>query len=82
MTPTDPVLLPQYRVQRAQLATRQLQVSVWHQGTLGRRVFLGEVILPLATWDFGDGATSSFRCYTLRPKVMLVGNPPLPKSKA
>ncbi|XP_049621309.1 synaptotagmin-like protein 3 isoform X3 [Suncus etruscus] len=69
----------QYRVQRAQLATRQLQVSVWHQGTLGRRVFLGEVILPLATWDFGDSATRSFRGYALRPKAEHCENSPDPE---
>ncbi|VTJ84021.1 Hypothetical predicted protein [Marmota monax] len=57
-----------YQVDAAQLATRQLQVSVWHLGTLTRRVFLGEVTVPLATWDFEDRATQSFRWYPLRAK--------------
>nr|XP_040139429.1 synaptotagmin-like protein 3 isoform X3 [Ictidomys tridecemlineatus] len=57
-----------YQVDVAQLATRQLQVSVWHLGTLARRVFLGEVTVPLATWDFEDRATQSFRWYPLRAK--------------
>ena len=53
----------------ARLASRQLQVSVWHLGVLTRRVFLGEVIVPLATWDFEDRASQSFRWYPLRAKV-------------
>uniref|UniRef100_UPI00403870CA synaptotagmin-like protein 3 isoform X3 n=1 Tax=Callospermophilus lateralis TaxID=76772 RepID=UPI00403870CA len=57
-----------YQVDAAQLVTRQLQVSVWHLGTLARRVFLGEVTVPLATWDFEDRATQSFRWYPLRAK--------------
>lgn len=60
----------QYQVEPAQLVTRRLQVSVWHLGTLARRVFLGEVIVPLATWDFEDSTTQSFRWYPLRAKVM------------
>lgn len=58
-----------YQVDPAQLVTRQLQVSVWHLGTLTRRVFLGEVIVPLAAWDFEDNATQSFRSYPLRAKA-------------
>ncbi|XP_065783816.1 synaptotagmin-like protein 3 isoform X1 [Muntiacus reevesi] len=58
-----------YQVELAQLASRQLQVSVWHLGVLTRRVFLGEVIVPLATWDFEDRASQSFRWYPLRAKA-------------
>ncbi|KAB1275312.1 Synaptotagmin-like protein 3, partial [Camelus dromedarius] len=58
-----------YRVEPAQLGTRRLQVSVWHLGTLTRRAFLGEVIIPLATWDFEDSMTQSFRWYPLRAKA-------------
>ncbi|XP_047625779.1 synaptotagmin-like protein 3 isoform X1 [Phacochoerus africanus] len=58
-----------YQVEPAQLGTRRLQVSVWHLGTLTRRAFLGEVIVPLATWDFEDSATQSFRWYPLRAKA-------------
>lgn len=45
-------------------------MSVWHLGTLTRRVFLGEVTVPLATWDFEDSTTQSFHWYPLRAKVM------------
>ncbi|XP_044779965.2 synaptotagmin-like protein 3 isoform X1 [Bubalus bubalis] len=58
-----------YQVELAQLASRQLQVSVWHLGVLTRRVFLGEVIVPLATWDFEDKESQSFRWYPLRAKA-------------
>ncbi|NP_001121032.1 synaptotagmin-like protein 3 [Rattus norvegicus] len=58
-----------YQVDPAQLATRRLQVSVWHLGTLARRVFLGEVILPLATWDFEGSAAQNARWYPLRAKA-------------
>lgn len=58
-----------YQVDLAQLVTRRLQVSVWHLGTLARRVFLGEVILPLATWDFEDSSTQNARWYPLRAKA-------------
>ncbi|XP_058591783.1 synaptotagmin-like protein 3 isoform X5 [Neofelis nebulosa] len=58
-----------YRMEPAQLVTRQLQVSVWHLGTLTRRVFLGEVTIPLATWDFEDSSTQCFCWYPLRAKA-------------
>lgn len=58
-----------YQVEPAQLVTRRLQVSVWHLGTLARRVFLGEVIIPLATWDFEDSAAQSFRWHPLWAKA-------------
>ncbi|XP_038195561.1 synaptotagmin-like protein 3 [Arvicola amphibius] len=58
-----------YQVDLAQLVTRRLQVSVWHLGTFARRVFLGEVILPLATWDFEDSSTQNARWYPLRAKA-------------
>ncbi|XP_012590616.1 PREDICTED: synaptotagmin-like protein 3 [Condylura cristata] len=58
-----------YQVELAQLATRRLQVSVWHLGTLARKAFLGEVTVPLAAWDFEDSQTRSFCWYPLRAKA-------------
>ncbi|TKC41349.1 hypothetical protein EI555_003269 [Monodon monoceros] len=58
-----------YQVELTQLATQQLRVSVWHLGTLARRVFLGEVIIPLATWDFEDRTTQSAHWYPLQAKA-------------
>ncbi|XP_023445853.1 synaptotagmin-like protein 3 isoform X2 [Dasypus novemcinctus] len=58
-----------YPVELAQLGARQLQVSVWHLGTLARRVFLGQVLVPLAAWDFEDRETQGFCWYPLRAKA-------------
>ncbi|XP_029800024.1 synaptotagmin-like protein 3 isoform X1 [Suricata suricatta] len=58
-----------YRLEPAQLVTRRLQVSVWHLGALARRVFLGEVTISLATWDFEDRSTQGFCWYPLRAKA-------------
>ncbi|XP_068135606.1 synaptotagmin-like protein 3 [Hyperolius riggenbachi] len=57
-----------YVIERSQLETRTLQVSVWHSGTLKRKVFLGEVSLPLELWDFEDSFTQSFNWYQLKAK--------------
>lgn len=72
---TGAALTLQYEVEPAQLATRWLQVSVWHLGTLTRRVFLGEVTIPLATWDFEDSTTQCFCWYPLRAKVTALPHP-------
>ncbi|XP_038616566.1 synaptotagmin-like protein 3 isoform X3 [Tachyglossus aculeatus] len=58
-----------YLVDHAQLVTRLLQISVWHRGTLTRRVFLGEVLIPLASWNFEDHRTQAFHWYQLKAKA-------------
>nr|XP_014425021.1 synaptotagmin-like protein 3 [Pelodiscus sinensis]XP_025036440.1 synaptotagmin-like protein 3 [Pelodiscus sinensis] len=57
-----------YKIEYSQLETRKLQISVWHSGALKRRVFLGEVIIPLASWNFEDNSTQSFNWYQLKAK--------------
>ncbi|EMP36393.1 Synaptotagmin-like protein 3 [Chelonia mydas] len=57
-----------YKIDYSQLETRQLQISVWHSETLKRRVFLGEVVVPLASWNFEDNSTQSFNWYQLKAK--------------
>ncbi|KAM5164893.1 synaptotagmin-like protein 3 [Mantella aurantiaca] len=57
-----------YTIDRTQLETRTLHVSVWHAGTLKRKVFLGEVTIPLEMWDFEDNSTQSFHWYQLKGK--------------
>lgn len=59
----------QYTIDRTKLETRTLHVSVWHAGTLKRKVFLGEVTIPLEIWDFEDNSTQSFHWYQLKGKV-------------
>lgn len=43
--------LPQYSINRSQLLTRSILISVWHHGRLSRNTFLGEVEIPLDTRD-------------------------------
>uniref|UniRef100_A0A8D0G8E1 Synaptotagmin like 3 n=1 Tax=Sphenodon punctatus TaxID=8508 RepID=A0A8D0G8E1_SPHPU len=57
-----------YKIEYSQLETRLLQISVWHSGTLKRRVFLGEVVIPLVSWNFEDNSTQSFNWYQLKAK--------------
>uniref|UniRef100_A0A493TWY9 Synaptotagmin like 3 n=1 Tax=Anas platyrhynchos platyrhynchos TaxID=8840 RepID=A0A493TWY9_ANAPP len=52
-----------YKIEYSQLASRQLQISVWHAGALKYRVFLGEVVIPLATWNFEDNSMEAFNWY-------------------
>uniref|UniRef100_U3J0G2 Synaptotagmin like 3 n=1 Tax=Anas platyrhynchos platyrhynchos TaxID=8840 RepID=U3J0G2_ANAPP len=58
-----------YKIEYSQLASRQLQISVWHAGALKYRVFLGEVVIPLATWNFEDNSMEAFNWYQLKSKV-------------
>ncbi|XP_018599267.1 synaptotagmin-like protein 3 [Scleropages formosus] len=58
-----------YQIDRPQLCSRTLQVSVWHRGTLQRKVFLGEVLVPLKDWEFEDSTTQCAAWYQLCPKV-------------
>ncbi|XP_010222984.1 PREDICTED: synaptotagmin-like protein 3 [Tinamus guttatus] len=59
----------QYKVEYSQLGGRQLQISVWHAGALKNRVFLGEVVVPLAAWNFEDRSAESFNWYQLAAKL-------------
>lgn len=47
----------QYTVPQAELLGRVLSLSVWHRESLGRNVFLGEVEVPLDTWNWDSEAT-------------------------
>ncbi|NWR70114.1 SYTL3 protein, partial [Centropus unirufus] len=58
-----------YKIEYSQLGSRQLQVSVWHAGALKYRVFLGEVVIPLAAWDFAENSMQSFNWYQLKAKL-------------
>ncbi|XP_036032964.1 synaptotagmin-like protein 1 [Onychomys torridus] len=44
-------------VQQADLPGRILSLSVWHRESLGRNIFLGEVEVPLDTWNWDSKAT-------------------------
>lgn len=48
---TSPLFFYQYSINRSQLSTRSLSISVWHHGRLSRNAFLGEVEIPLDCRD-------------------------------
>ncbi|KFP80610.1 Synaptotagmin-like 3, partial [Acanthisitta chloris] len=58
-----------YKIEYSQLRSRQLQISVWHAGALKYRVFLGEVVIPLAAWNFEEDSMLLFDWYQLKPKL-------------
>ncbi|KFM08983.1 Synaptotagmin-like 3, partial [Aptenodytes forsteri] len=58
-----------YKIEYSQLRSRQLQISVWHAGALKYRVFLGEVVIPLAAWNFEDDSMQLFNWYQLKAKL-------------
>uniref|UniRef100_A0A668S1Y7 Synaptotagmin-like protein 4 n=1 Tax=Oreochromis aureus TaxID=47969 RepID=A0A668S1Y7_OREAU len=43
-----------YSIDRSQLSTRSLSISVWHHGRLSRNAFLGEVEIPLDCRDLNS----------------------------
>ncbi|EHB00794.1 Synaptotagmin-like protein 1 [Heterocephalus glaber] len=59
-----------YSVPKDELSGRVLSLSVWHRESLGRNIFLGEVEVPLDTWNWDSGPT----WLPLQPRA-----PPSPK---
>lgn len=57
-----------YKVRVGELRSRTLNLSVWHAEPLGRNVFLGEVELALAVWDW---TCSEPLWQDLQPRVYL-----------
>ncbi|KAL2082534.1 hypothetical protein ACEWY4_022352 [Coilia grayii] len=68
---TDPVFQEtlQCSIAPELLPSRALQASVWHSETLRRKVFLGEVVIPLTRWRFEDSSTQGLMWYPLCPKM-------------
>ncbi|XP_041872295.1 synaptotagmin-like protein 3 isoform X2 [Corvus kubaryi] len=58
-----------YKIEYSQLRSRQLRISVWHAGALKYRVFLGEVVIPLAVWNFEEDSMQLLDWYPLKPKL-------------
>uniref|UniRef100_A0A8C2J0H5 Synaptotagmin like 2 n=1 Tax=Cyprinus carpio TaxID=7962 RepID=A0A8C2J0H5_CYPCA len=54
------------------LKTQKLNTSVWHNDTFGRNMFLGEVELDLAKWDFSN---SQMNEYFLKGRVQVPTSP-------
>ncbi|XP_040920000.1 synaptotagmin-like protein 3 [Toxotes jaculatrix] len=68
---TDPVYneVLKYQIERHLLFGKRLQASVWHSRSLKRKVFLGEVLIPLDGWRAEDKASERFNWYPLCPKA-------------
>lgn len=54
-----------YKIRKQELQRRTLNLSVWHNDTLGRNVFLGETEMEMSNWDFHD---NTLNWYNLHPK--------------
>ncbi|XP_058052490.1 synaptotagmin-like protein 1 isoform X2 [Ahaetulla prasina] len=55
-----------YKIEKAELQGRVLNLSVWHHDSLGRNLFLGEVEMALNTWDWNN---TSPKWFNLQPKI-------------
>ncbi|XP_062982573.1 synaptotagmin-like protein 5 [Elgaria multicarinata webbii] len=60
-----------YIISHTQLETRTLQLSVWHYDRFGHNSFLGEVEIPLDSWNFENQADEWFM---LQPKMEVVAD--------
>lgn len=65
---------PQYQIERHLLFGKRLQASVWHSGTLKRKAFLGQVLIPLDGWMSEGETPQRFNWYPLCPKVKQDGS--------
>ncbi|XP_071183122.1 synaptotagmin-like protein 2 isoform X1 [Salvelinus alpinus] len=54
-----------YKMMMDDLKGRTLNLSVWHNDSRGRNVFLGQVDIDLKTWDWGH---ETLTWYNLQPK--------------
>ncbi|KAI2654216.1 Synaptotagmin-like protein 2 [Labeo rohita] len=55
-----------YKVKHEELPDKILNLSVWHNDSRGRNVFLGQVEISFKTWDWGHEALT---WYNLQPKT-------------
>ncbi|XP_076444658.1 uncharacterized protein LOC143282778 [Babylonia areolata] len=55
-----------YHISQGELENRTLWVTVWHNDRLGRNDFLGEVLIPMDTYRFGDPTPCT---YTLQART-------------
>ncbi|XP_016105610.1 synaptotagmin-like protein 1 isoform X1 [Sinocyclocheilus grahami] len=55
-----------YKVKREELPDKTLNLSVWHNDSRGRNLFLGQVEISFKIWDWGHEALT---WYNLQPKT-------------
>ncbi|XP_041051387.1 synaptotagmin-like protein 2 isoform X4 [Carcharodon carcharias] len=59
-----------YKIEKSVLLIQKLNLSVWHNDTLGRNSFLGEVDVDLASWDWSN---RELNWYLLKSRCPAVG---------
>ncbi|XP_067350145.1 synaptotagmin-like protein 2 isoform X11 [Channa argus] len=64
-----------FTIKMEELKTQNLNISVWHNDTLGRNSFLGEVDLDLSEWDFSNTQINEHR---LKTRVLAQTSTPSP----
>ncbi|XP_016413862.1 synaptotagmin-like protein 2 isoform X4 [Sinocyclocheilus rhinocerous] len=62
----------QFKIPMEMLKTQKLNISVWHNDKFGRNMFLGEVELDLAEWDFSNTQMNE---YLLKGRVQVPTSP-------
>ncbi|XP_032886571.1 synaptotagmin-like protein 2 isoform X5 [Amblyraja radiata] len=60
-----------YKIEKSVLLIQRLNLSIWHNDTLGRNSFLGEVDLDLASWDWSN---RELNWYLLKSRIPAVGD--------
>ncbi|XP_038653478.1 synaptotagmin-like protein 2 isoform X1 [Scyliorhinus canicula] len=60
-----------YKLEKDELQSRTLNLSVWHSDHFGRNLFLGEVEISLETWDWSNTKPTS---YILHPRIAAPSN--------
>uniref|UniRef100_UPI00398EE40F synaptotagmin-like protein 2 isoform X4 n=1 Tax=Pristiophorus japonicus TaxID=55135 RepID=UPI00398EE40F len=59
-----------YKIEKSVLLIQKLNLSVWHNDTLGRNSFLGEVDVDLASWNWSN---RELNWYLLKSRIPAVG---------
>ncbi|XP_077193858.1 synaptotagmin-like protein 1 isoform X1 [Paroedura picta] len=66
----DPIFneMLKYKIEKAELQGRILNLSVWHHDSLSRNLFMGEVEIELTAWDWSNTGPQWFN---LQPRTPL-----------
>ncbi|XP_067840771.1 synaptotagmin-like protein 2 isoform X2 [Heptranchias perlo] len=62
-----------YKIQKQELQNRTLNLSVWHNDTLGRNVFLGETEVEMRNWDWSNDVLNWYNLQS-KPSSLPEGN--------
>ncbi|XP_078068872.1 synaptotagmin-like protein 2 [Mustelus asterias] len=62
-----------YKIKKQELQNRTLNLSVWHNDTLGRNVFLGETEVEMSNWDWNENTANWYNLQS-KPSNLPDGN--------